>query len=64
MAEQEAPIIFLAFANDLVDQKAFLRGLKKEREGIREALKVAEKAELCELIIEPNTSIKNMALSR
>lgn len=54
------PVIFLAFANDLVDNTQFLRGLKKEREGIRESLKAAEKAGLCKVIIEPNTTINNI----
>ena len=54
------PIIFLAFANDHVDESKFLRGLKKEREDIRAVLKPAEQAGLCKLVIEPNASIKNI----
>ncbi|MGB0524861.1 MAG: CHAT domain-containing protein [Flammeovirgaceae bacterium] len=54
------PIIFLAFANDQVDRASYLRGLKKERDGIREALKVAERAGLCQLVERSNATIQNI----
>ena len=58
--KSKVPVIFLAFANDLVDEDAYLRGLKKEREGILGALEIAQEAGLCEVISEPSTSIKNI----
>lgn len=54
------PVIFLAFANDQVDNANYLRGLKKERDGIRQALKIAEKAGLCKLVERTNATIQNI----
>ncbi|TAE59615.1 MAG: CHAT domain-containing protein, partial [Bacteroidetes bacterium] len=55
------PIIFLAFANDKQNTGAgYLRGLTAERNGIRDALKLAERQGLCEVLVEPDASINRI----
>jgi len=51
------PVIFLAFAND---REKYLYNLKLEQRGIREALRRAEEAELCEVVFENNTTIADI----
>jgi hypothetical protein len=51
------PVIFLAFANDRVNETAYLRNLPKEMSGIREVLQKAVKAGLCELVERANATI-------
>ncbi len=52
------PVIFLAFANDKTDTGAgYLRGLTRERNSLRDALRPAEDAGLCEVVVEPDASI-------
>ncbi|MGB0524435.1 MAG: CHAT domain-containing protein, partial [Flammeovirgaceae bacterium] len=51
------PVIFLAFANDRVDDAAYLRNLPKEMSGIRDALQKAVKAGLCEVVERANATI-------
>jgi hypothetical protein len=57
---RQKPVIFLAFANDRVDDVAYLRNLPKELRGIREKLKVAKKAGLCEIVERSNTAIDDI----
>ncbi len=54
------PVIFLAFANDRVDDVAYLRNLPNEQRGIREALKDAQKTGLCEIVERSNATIKDI----
>jgi hypothetical protein len=56
----QKPIIFLAFANDRVDNVAYLRNLPKELRGIREELDKAKKAGLCEVIERANAAIEDI----
>jgi hypothetical protein len=51
------PIIFLAFANDRVDNARYLRNLPKELDEIRKALDKAVLQGKCEVIFEANTTI-------
>ncbi|MFT5918158.1 MAG: hypothetical protein ACI81T_004675 [Bacteroidia bacterium] len=54
------PIVFLAFANDRVDDTAYLRNLPKELDGIRKALYRAQEAGLCELVERVNATVENI----
>jgi hypothetical protein len=54
------PVIFLAFANDKVDNARYLRNLPAELSGIRQALQEAEKQELCEVVLLPNATIQGI----
>lgn len=56
----ERPVIFLAFANEQNDQTRYLRGLAKEQILLKEALESAVDADLCELIVESNASVKSI----
>jgi hypothetical protein len=51
------PIIFLAFANDRVDNARYLRNLPKELDEIRKALEKAVLQGKCEIIYEANTTV-------
>ncbi|MEM9986433.1 MAG: AAA family ATPase, partial [Bacteroidota bacterium] len=53
------PVIFLGFANDK-EGGGFLRGLTKERNGIRQALRKLQEAGICEVITEPDLSIDRL----
>ena len=59
-SKQTIPVIFLAFANDKVDGNSYLRLLSTETSGIRTALKPAEKANLCELVVRTGASIDDI----
>ncbi|MCB0312239.1 MAG: CHAT domain-containing protein, partial [Calditrichaeota bacterium] len=54
------PVIFLAFANDRVDNTAYLRNLPIEMDGIRKALQKARQAGLCEVVERANTTVENI----
>ncbi|MGB0524208.1 MAG: hypothetical protein ACPGJS_14665 [Flammeovirgaceae bacterium] len=54
------PVIFLAFANDRVDNTAYLRNLPKELAGIRNVLLPAIKEELCEVVERANVTISQI----
>ena len=54
------PVIFLAFANDRVDDALYLRNLPKELHGLRDALQQAVKADLCEVVERVNCTIDNI----
>lgn len=56
----QIPVIFLAFANDHVDNASYLRNLPKELDGIRKALHDAQKAGLCEVIERANVTIEQL----
>lgn len=56
----EVPVIFLAFANDKVDNARYLRNLPQELDGIRKALLPAIQANLCELVERANVTIENI----
>lgn len=60
MAVQNRPVIFLAFANDRVDDAAYLRNLPKELDGIRKALYRAQEAGLCEVVERANVTVENI----
>lgn len=56
----QKPVIFLAFANDRVDDAAYLRNLPVELDGIRSALAKAVQAGLCEVVERSNLTIKQL----
>jgi WD40 repeat protein len=56
----QKPVIFLAFANDRVDDTAYLRNLPKELNGIRNVLQKAGQHGLCELVERSNATIENI----
>jgi len=58
--KNKKPVIFLAFANDKVDDALYLRNLPKELHGIREALSQAVKAGLCEVIERTSATVDNI----
>jgi len=54
------PVIFLAFANDKVDNTRYLRNLPLELDGIRKALQPAVKEGLCEVIERANVTLEQI----
>ncbi|SFF03299.1 CHAT domain-containing protein [Thermoflexibacter ruber] len=54
------PVIFLAFANDKVNNARYLRNIPAEHNGIRKALQEAEKQGLCEIVERSNASIEQI----
>jgi WD40 repeat protein len=56
----QKPVIFLAFANDRVDNAAYLRNLPKELRGIREELEKAKNKNLCEVVERSNAAIEDI----
>lgn len=56
----QKPVIFLCFANDRVDGVAYLRDLPRERRGVSNILDTAGKAGLCEVIVKPDVTIKDI----
>jgi hypothetical protein len=54
------PLIFLAFANDKVDNARYLRNLPLELDGIRKALQPAVREGLCEVIERANVTIEQI----
>ncbi|TAH19689.1 MAG: CHAT domain-containing protein [Cytophagales bacterium] len=54
------PIIFLAFANDKVDNARYLRNLPVEQSQIREALASAQDAGLCQIVERNNASLEDI----
>lgn len=54
------PIIFLAFANDKVDNARYLRNLPRELDGIRNALYEAQEAGLCEVVERANITLEQI----
>ncbi len=48
------PVVFLAFANDRDDQVGYLRNLPEETRRLRDVLRPAEQAGLCQLVIRSN----------
>jgi hypothetical protein len=57
MPAQEKPIIFLAFANEETQDKAYLRNLRLEQSAIRDALGDAVSKGWCELVERPHATI-------
>lgn len=55
-AIQKPPVIFLVYANDRVDPSQHLRNLPDEIHRIRDALKAAEQAGLCQVLHEANAT--------
>lgn len=54
------PVIFLAFANEQVDDNHRLQALAREQDELEKALNVARRAGLCEVIVKPNASVDNI----
>ena len=54
---ESKPVIFLAFANDKVDDALFLRNLSQEMHGIRRSLAEAESKGLCEIVERSSVTI-------
>ncbi|MGD2086401.1 MAG: hypothetical protein PVH61_09490 [Candidatus Aminicenantes bacterium] len=57
---KQKPVIFLAFANDRVDDAAYLRNLPNELRGIREELEEAKNEGLCEVVERSNVTIEDI----
>jgi len=55
--ESRRPVILLAFANDRDDRARYLRNLAEEARRLREALKQAEIAGLCEVVVRQNAMV-------
>ena len=53
----QLPIIFLAFANEKIEDARYLRGLAVEQRKLKEALESAVDAGLCELLVETNATL-------
>ena len=55
------PVILLAFANDKQNSGAgYLRGLTRERNAIRDALRKAEENGLCQVLVEPDITVDRL----
>lgn len=54
------PVIFLAFANDKVDNARYLRNIPVEHNEIRKALQEADKQGLCEIVERANASVEQV----
>ena len=54
--DRPLPIVLLVYANDRVDPANHLRNLSEEIGRIRDALQAAERAGLCQVLIEANAS--------
>lgn len=54
------PIIFLAFANDKVDNALYLRNLSIESHGINKALEAAARSGLCEVVEKSSASVDDI----
>jgi hypothetical protein len=57
---KKKPIIFLAFANDKVNDTTYLRNLPNEMRGIRAVLDKAVQANLCKVIERANANIEDI----
>ena len=60
MTNASKPVVFLAFANDLADGLGYLRNLAEEAHRLNEALRPAEKAGLCEIVLLQNVSVERV----
>jgi hypothetical protein len=60
MNQNKKPVIFLAFANDKVDDAMYLRNLPKELHQVREALQPAVKAGLCEVVERTSATVNDI----
>ncbi|MDP5170404.1 MAG: SUMF1/EgtB/PvdO family nonheme iron enzyme [Bacteroidia bacterium] len=56
----DIPVIFMAFANEKIDNTRYLRGLAVEQRKLKEALEPAVDAGLCELVVETNATIQTI----
>ena len=56
----DKPVIFLAFANDLGDEKQYLRNLPKELNQLRAIWERMEEDGLCELLIRSNVTAEEL----
>lgn len=56
--QNKKPVIFLAFADVRDDSVQYLPNLPDEQRQIREALKRARVAGLCEILERPNTTTR------
>jgi len=54
------PVIFLAFANDRIDQTRYLRQLNNEQQMLRKVLLQAQEAGICEIVERSNASIDDI----
>lgn len=54
------PVIFLAFANDQVEETRYLRGLAQELRGIRNALGPARQAKSLEIVERANATLSDI----
>ena len=59
-AQSNPPIVFLAFANDRIDDKRYLRNLPEELRSIRDLLCKAEEAGHCQVVYEANATLETI----
>jgi hypothetical protein len=53
----QPPIFVFAYANDRASEARYLRDLPEERRRVRDALRAAEEAQRCKLVVCPNATI-------
>lgn len=56
----QLPIVFLAFANEKIEDARYLRGLAVEQRKLKAALEPAVDAGLCELLVETNATLQTI----
>ncbi len=54
------PLIVLAFANERLDDRRYLRNLPEELRAMRKSLATAEAAGLCEVVVIPNATLEEI----
>ncbi len=59
-ARTNRPVIFLAFANDRDDKAGYLRNLPDEARRLSAALRPAEQAGLCEVVVKQNCTASDI----
>lgn len=58
--ESARPVIFLAFANDRVEHRRYLRQLPREARDLRQALEAEGVRQLCDLVVRENVTAGEM----
>jgi hypothetical protein len=60
LSEAKKPVIFHAFANERNDQVSYLRNLPEEARNIRQALDIAKRNGLCDVVERSNASLQDI----
>ncbi len=59
-SDSKKPVVFIAFANERNDQVKYLRNLPEEARNIRQALDLAKRNGLCDVVERPNATLKDI----